>query len=295
MLSIRISRGSLLAILLTMALTLSCCGGRSSEGCEVERSAPQDNNSSSFAEPHKAVISQDPDVIETVWEAGPHADTYVVSMDNTNSSCARCHSPMNWTPTSEEIPASWTARLIDTETGPLLISKMEWANVDCQICHNVEKGQIIGEIAWLEIAPQGIYSEVDTSTALCQKCHLAEGVEGHEAVMVESSHADFLCADCHDAHSTIASCSSAGCHEPFAEECESIETHDKPHSEVTCNACHDGGESKIDWNEELGKWDTFLSEGNAITDEFKPFTSHNVVLEVNCDRCHAPGDHPWDP
>jgi hypothetical protein len=281
--------------MLALALTLSNCVKRPREGCDSESTTPEDGVRSTLVAPLFTATPQNPVSIEALWQEGPHADTYVVAEDKTNNSCARCHSPVNWTPSSEELPASWKVSQIDISPPTPLIAEVEWRNVGCDICHPGEKDQIRGEFAWLEIAPTGGYSDVDTSTVLCQKCHLAENVEGHESVIVESSHADLFCTDCHDAHSITATCSSADCHEPFADECESIETHDKPHSEVTCSACHDGGESKINWNEDLGKWDTFRSEGNEIEDEFKPFTSHNIVLEVNCDRCHEPGNHPWDP
>jgi hypothetical protein len=284
-----------ISLMLTLSLSLSACGSRSKDGCEEESNSPEKGNYSTPVEPLLTATPQDPLLIEALWQDGPHADTHVVAKDNTNNSCARCHSPLNWIPISEEMPASWTASQIEISLPTPLIAKLDWSNVGCIVCHPGEKDQIAGNFAWLEIAPQGIYSEVDTSTSLCQKCHLAGDVEGHYSISVKGSHSEFLCTDCHDAHDTTATCNSAGCHEPFAAECESIETHDKPHAEVTCSACHDGGEPEIEWNDVLQAWDTFNSTSEGNSGESKPYTSHNIVMEVDCDRCHAPGDHPWDP
>jgi hypothetical protein len=281
--------------MLVLALTLSNCGKGPREGCDSEVTTSKDGIQSTLVTPLFIVTPQDPFSVEALWQEGPHADTFVVAEDNTNNSCTQCHSPMNWNPTSENQPVKWTASQIDISPPTPLIDEVEWNNVSCNVCHPGEKDQIRGEFAWLENAPTDEYSEVDSSTVLCQKCHLAGEVEGHHSLDVEGSHSEFLCTDCHDAHSTAATCSSAGCHEPFTAECESIETHDKPHAEVTCSACHDNGEPQIKWNEEFQAWDTFRlsSRGNPV--EYEPYTSHNLTLEVDCDRCHAPGDHPWDP
>jgi hypothetical protein len=282
-------------IMLALALILSHCGKGPREGCDPESTTSKDGIQSTFIAPLFTETPQDPVSVEAIWQEGPHADTYVVAEDQTNNSCAKCHSPMNWNPTSEELLTSGMGNQIEIDLTTPLTDEVEWNKVGCAVCHPGEKDQIKGDFAWLESAPTGDYSEVDSSTALCQKCHLLEEVEGHHSLYVEGSHSEFVCTDCHDAHSTAATCSSAGCHEPFAAECESIETHDKPHAEVTCSACHDCGEPQIKWNEEHQAWDTFRlsSEGNPM--EYKPYTSHNLALEVDCDRCHAPGDHPWDP
>jgi hypothetical protein len=281
--------------MLALALTLSHCGKGPREGCDSESTKSKGGIQSTLIAPLFTATPQDPVSVEAIWQAGPHAATYVVAEDQTSNSCAKYHSPLNWIPTSEELPVNWTASQINFSPPTSPTDEVEWNNVSCIVCHPGEKDQIKGDFAWLESAPTGEYSEVDSSTVLCQKCLLSEEVKGHHSLHVEGSHSEFVCTDCHDAHDTSATCSSTGCHEPFGLECESIETHDKPHAEVTCSVCHDNGEPQIKWNEELQAWDTFYSSSEGNPMEHEPYTSHNLVLEVDCDRCHAPGDHSWDP
>jgi hypothetical protein len=117
----------------------------------------------------------------------------------------------------------------------------------------------------------------------------------HIPFIFEGVHAEQYCIDCHDAHNGSATCGSSTCHQTFGQECIAIETHDKPHSEVTCGGCHDGLGLPIGWNEVIGKWDTFLGGDPRIDQDARPINSHSIVREVDCDRCHSPGDHPWDP
>jgi len=285
----------LLPSLWVLSLALSSCGNKPREGCEPENDPFENGNNITLTEPLLTATPQDPATVEAVWLSGPHAETYVIAEDMTNISCAQCHSPLNWNPSSGEVTVSWT----DGQTGMVhpspLIGEVDWQNIGCVVCHRGEKDQIQGEIAWFDPISMDEYADVESSTALCQKCHRAGEIDGHHSISLEGSHSELLCTDCHDPHNTSATCSSAGCHEPFAAECESIKTHDKPHSQVTCSACHDGEEPQIEWNEELQAWDTFRSGSIGIPMEHEPYTSHNIVRDVDCDRCHAPGDHPWDP
>jgi hypothetical protein len=233
--------------------------------------------------------------IELRWEAGVHAQTYVVDEKGTNSSCAQCHAPIEWQPLSSELPPSWVQAGLKGLSVPAAIAEATWPGVACEVCHPQPRDQITGEIGWLSIPSKSMYEEMDTSTRLCQTCHLPDPGGDHTALVFEGVHSELTCTDCHDAHNGSASCGTTTCHQPFAEECEVIETHDKPHREVTCSGCHDGLGFPIGWNEERGKWDTFNGGDPLIEGQAKAFSSHALVLEVDCDRCHAPGDHPWDP
>jgi hypothetical protein len=283
----------LVRLCLCIFLTLTMVGcGRPREGCDPK---PEESNISNLEDANPTVIPtlQSPEMIQTIWDAGPHADTFVVSEDNTNSSCARCHAPLNWAPTKEDIPVSWVENQIDPATSSSYISNAEWKHVSCSSCHASEEAQRQGNFSWLEIPSLERYSDVETTTQLCQKCHFESPHPGHRALSIDGAHSELLCTDCHDSHDATATC--AACHEPFAQECESIDTHDKPHSEVTCSACHDAGEPEIQWNEELLAWDTFRPDLMNDLDGYESYVSHNILLEVDCDRCHSPGDHPWDP
>jgi len=291
----KIFRCGRLGLFLLLAFLLVACGSRTREGCEPENRTQGYNSGPQVPDPMASHTPQDPEEIRTLWHNSPHANTFILSEDNTNSSCAQCHAPLNWSPTKADIPVSWVEKQLNPAPSSLHISEEAWTHVDCKVCHSSEENQIDGEFAWLEIAPLETYVEMETTTQLCQKCHLETAYDLHQPLLLKGSHADFICTDCHDPHSTTTNCSTSACHEPFAEECERIETHDKPHSEVTCVACHDGDESEIAWNEQRQAWDTVRTSATNHPQEYEPYVSHNIVLAVDCDRCHAPGDHPWDP
>jgi hypothetical protein len=175
----------------------------------------------------------------------------------------------------------------------LLISEQEWQDIGCEVCHPGEPNQISGEIAFLDLDSPDGYLKVSSVKILCDQCHLATDIEGHNSTIVMGTHTEMGCADCHDPHTGAASCTASGCHQTFAEECDPIHTHDKPHREVTCSACHDAQDLKIDWNEDLHAWDTFFPQDEGTPDDYRPHTSHFLLLAVDCDRCHEPGNHPW--
>jgi hypothetical protein len=232
--------------------------------------------------------------VEEQWRTSQHAQSYVDDEGNSNSSCARCHAPFEWQPLSNELPDSWQqAGLSGVEEG-FTIAQSEWSAVGCEVCHPKAAEEIYDEIAWLAIPPLMQYEENSDASLLCVQCHLEQAQHDHQDLILSGVHQELTCTDCHDPHSGVASCSS-GCHQPFAQECESIETHDKPHSQATCSACHDALGLAIGWNEDLEKWDTFVGGDPRQVEDAQPFTSHALALEVDCDRCHAPGDHPWDP
>jgi hypothetical protein len=277
-----------LILVAVLALGLSSCQRRPS--CESE-----DATATVAALATRTPVSLNADQVEQLWTQGVHADTFVEDEEGRNSSCARCHAPMHWQPLSSELPTSWAQNGLTGLSTQIHISESDWSQISCEICHPQVREDVDGEIGWLEIPPMAIYMDVDTSSQLCGYCHLAETNKDHIPFRFEGVHAQLSCIDCHDAHDGSASCGTSTCHQPFAQECIEIETHDKPHSEVTCGGCHDGLGLPIGWNEEIEKWDTFYGGDPRVERAARPFNSHNLVLEVDCDRCHAPGDHPWDP
>lgn len=68
--------------------------------------------------------------------------------------------------------------------------------------------------------------------------------------------------------------------------------HDAYHQAVTCAACHDGSGLEVGPDEEMGRWFTFLPSTSIPNGSHFAFTSHNIVLEVDCSRCHFAGN-PW--
>ncbi|MEK6256332.1 MAG: cytochrome c3 family protein [Chloroflexota bacterium] len=232
----------------------------------------------------------DLDAIYAGWGISPHAHSHVVDDSGNNSNCARCHAPANWIPSMDDMPESCSACKFEVEDPPPFLPEEGWEHIPCKVCHQVDKKEnILPEYSWLEIAQIGEYVEVSSADELCRKCHEVEDLPGHLVVQVDGAHSDYQCIKCHDAHDTAASCSTAGCH-------ESIEPttvgHDDDHQLVSCSACHDGGNLMVGPNEDLGYWTTYFSS-QFDGEELIPFTSHNIVLEVLCERCHYV-ENPWD-
>jgi hypothetical protein len=230
---------------------------------------------------------QDPDTIQLDWESGPHSDTYVVSDEEVNNTCARCHAPLVWVPSVEDMPESCSSCKFEVEQPPPYMPPEDWRPIECQVCHEADGDEVEPEIAWLEIAQIEEYEEVAGATELCQKCHLAGDVAAHTSVVVGGDHEGYECTRCHNAHSTAASCTGEGCHEQMP---EPITGHDQAHANVSCVACHDASSLEVGPHPDTGIWTTFFpSEGE---DSLRAFPSHDTQVSVACDRCHFP-DNPW--
>ncbi len=223
--------------------------------------------------------------IEQAWQGSPHSNTYV---EGDNNVCARCHAPAVFVPSIDDIAESCLVCKFEIAPPPASIAQEEWTNIECNVCHLVNKNdEVEPEYAWLLFLLINEYEQVDSSTELCTKCHADPGLDlpDHTAVVVGGAHADYSCTDCHDAHSTTASCGAAGCHDDMGAD---IPGHDEAHESVSCVACHDAGDMAVGPDEDLGTWITFLppdSEGISF-----PFTSHNTQLEASCERCHYPNN-----
>jgi hypothetical protein len=235
----------------------------------------------------------DPQMILASWEGSPHADTFILDEEGNNNTCARCHAPVVWLPSMDDVPESCLVCKFELTDPPPLIPENEWVTIECNICHEVDKkGNVEPEYAWLEIAQIDEYAEVESATVLCQKCHAEVELSGHAVPKLGGAHADYVCTDCHDAHDTQASCSTAGCHEDVLDPEKAIQGHDTDHQQVSCVACHDVGEMDVDLDEELGIWTTYIidsfGEGEKV-----PLISHNTLLQAPCERCHY-ADNPWN-
>ncbi len=234
-------------------------------------------------------------VIQQYWESGAHASTFVEGLNGNNNTCARCHAPVNWFPSIDDMPESCFACKFEVSDPPPFIAENEWANISCNICHrldkkdNVEPGYI-----YLEVAAIEEYSEVATTTELCQKCHTPVDLPDHEVAELAGAHAEYACTECHDAHGAEAvSCGSVGCHDDVIDPAAAIAGHDQDHQRVSCGACHDAAGMQVAFIEELDIWTTIVS-GSMETDQGgMALTSHNILKEASCDRCHFE-NNPWD-
>jgi hypothetical protein len=231
---------------------------------------------------------KDPEVIQTMWEGSPHANTFVVSDAGENNTCSSCHSRYNYIPAIDDIPEECFACKFEVDDPEPYIEEKYWVHVDCLNCHRPDKKKVDPAIAWLEFALIEEYSEVSSVTELCDKCHLASDVNQHFSIVVGGDHPEYECTECHNAHDTTASCSASGCHEGTLSQDPAIPGHDEDHTSVTCVACHDADKLDIGFIEELGVWTTLSISG----DEPRAFTSHNIVLDAPCERCHF-AENPW--
>jgi len=282
-----------LAALLLLALSITACGTTADPTAPPATLPVQGSATEASAEATEvpADLPPDPEAITQSWQGGAHASTFVTTEEGTNSTCARCHSPVNWIPTMDDIPESCLTCKFTVEPPPPLIPENEWADIPCMVCHRVDKkGVVEAEYAWLEIAQIEEYADVDSADALCGKCHGGVDLPGHQAIVVGGVHAEFLCTECHNAHDTLAGCTTGGCHDGLEE--ASIAGHTGAHQLVSCVACHDASGMEVGPSEQAGQWTTLLPASEAGMGD-PGFVSHNIQLAASCDRCHF-ADNPWD-
>jgi hypothetical protein len=227
-----------------------------------------------------------PDPIQSGWEASAHANSYVLDELGMNSTCARCHAPVNYIPSMEDMPDSCATCKFEIEPPAPLIAEADWEGISCNICHQVKKGEVDPEYAWLAIPPIDEYEDMATTTELCMKCHTVEDVAGHTGFELAGAHLANTCTDCHDAHSTAATCSSEVCHADVINPSTPIPGHDEDHMMVACWTCHDASGLVVGPDDEEN-WITF--EASTL----KPFVSHNIVKEAPCEHCHFL-NNPWN-
>ena len=227
-----------------------------------------------------------PDSIQPLWEASPHAHTYVLDELGMNSTCALCHAPINYVPSMEDMPEACSTCKFEVEPPPPTIAEADWDNVPCNVCHRVKKGEVQPEYAWLAIPPIDEYEDLNSTTDLCLKCHGQSDIAGHEMPDLANAHAGYTCTQCHDAHSTIATCASEICHANAKTPTPPIPGHDADHQAVTCWACHDAAGLAVGPDGQ-GNWTTLLPASSI------PYASHNIVKQASCDRCHFV-NNPWN-
>ena len=264
--------------------------------------ATEGSGDSSDNDPDSATGADPAAVAQQEWQTSAHASSFVLDTEGSNNACARCHSPKNWMPTLDDIPESCQACKFELAPPPPLIVESDWLHVNCIMCHQEDKkGNIQPEVSWLEIPALDEYASVETPSELCLKCHNTEDVAEHGQVLVGSGHADMQCTECHSPHSTTATCSTGDCHSDVLSDTDLIIGHDEDHSDVSCAACHDSAGWDVGPHPETGIWTTFspwshevkvVEEDSILQTGTVPFLSHDLGLEVNCERCHF-SENPW--
>ncbi|HSM24654.1 MAG TPA: hypothetical protein VK856_07325 [Anaerolineaceae bacterium] len=239
----------------------------------------------------------DPELISLEFEKSSHASTYVTDAAGNNNSCAKCHSPIEWAPTMADIPESCFTCKFELSDPPPFIAESQWQSITCKVCHQTDKkGNVDPEISWLEVAALDEYTVVANASELCLKCHAPSNIREHVAIQIAGVHDELLCTDCHDAHNPATSCGDSSCHEGLQDPDKIIPGHDEDHVNVACVACHDASGMEVGPHAETGIWTTFAAwsvqlEGNS-ENGIRPFISHNISLESNCERCHF-SENPW--
>lgn len=221
-----------------------------------------------------------------MWETSPHAQTYVLDELGMNSTCARCHAPVEYIPSMDDMPESCASCKFEVDPPPPLIAEEAWGNIPCKVCHQIKRGDVDPSYAWLAIPPIDEYEDIATTTDLCIKCHTNVDIAKHTNIDVAGAHLGYTCTQCHNAHSTTASCLTGSCHSDVLTRITTIPGHDDNHIAVTCGACHDATGLVVGPNEE-GNWITFQPASSI------PTASHNIAKESLCERCHFL-NNPWN-
>lgn len=231
--------------------------------------------------------------IQSDWNGSPHAAAYVLDESDHNNRCSRCHSPINWQPTMDDLPESCFSCKFELEDPAPFIAEEDWLDIPCQVCHEVgKKDKVDPAYKWLEIAQLDEYAEVSSTTELCKKCHETVGFDGHGGINDLGVHSDLTCTTCHNAHSTQASCLSAGCHDDVLFSDSATPGHQEEHELVSCVACHDAGGKELGFRDSDGLFTTMEEVLENDGDSVFFFASHNLQLESNCQDCHFT-ENPW--
>jgi len=231
------------------------------------------------------------------WQKSPHAHTYDLEK-GPNTYCARCHSPRNWDAQATiGKPPNCVSCKFPFEDEPRispdnpLVSRSEWQDIRCNVCHRMQDGVAGTEVVWWE-QEAGSYKEVADNTMLCQKCHTNTDVLRHRRGVGQPAHPDFECTSCHDAHSTRADCRAEGCHPGLATDVPEV-MHDSAHDSLSCVACHDAQGLEVGPLEDGTVWVTWRTTELLGRSTTEPYQSHAITREVDCQRCHHAGN-PWE-
>ena len=231
------------------------------------------------------------DVAQAAWEQSAHADTYDMGL-GANTTCARCKSPWNWDPLQEaaavEALDCGACKRIPGAARPDLASGIQvfeddWEDISCPICHIP-----IGDSYYTSVAfwnqQSGQYESVQSTTELCAHCHEGRhGFEVIEEIEATIAHEDMQCVECHGSHGEPSRCSD--CHD--LSDSPTLFEHDR-HPSVNCAGCHDAGGLTIWYETDLNSqhYEEYVTRrfAHALTS----WPSHNLRLEVRCQRCHHP-------
>ena len=92
----------------------------SNEPLESESTLPIIDSPTDQVVPTSMIEDTEPDpaAIQAAWQSSPHADTFILDLNGQNNTCARCHAPINWSPSMDELPESCFACKFELEAPP---------------------------------------------------------------------------------------------------------------------------------------------------------------------------------
>ena len=230
----------------------------------------------------------------TKWQSSPHGNTYDLGK-GPNTFCSRCHSPQNWDPAAKpDAPPNCVSCKFDTDatvriakSNPL-VAQADWRNIGCEVCHRVENGMASAQVAWFDKATAK-YESVANAAALCEKCHTDTDVLRHRRDLGKAAHVGLQCTQCHDAHTTKASCTASQCHANVSK----VAGHDAAHANVSCTACHDATALSVGPENKTKIWTTWRTTEVNGRKTTAGYVSHNLQKPVDCARCHF-AKNPWN-
>lgn len=182
----------------------------------------------------------------------------------------------------------------------------------CELCHEVQAGVVLEIAASQEQAASQPGTGMD-GNSMCPQCHDVRG--GGNA------HPGLGCNDCHDPHSTAASCTDSGCHSALRQNavfavpptptdghpksgssfcggtnCHAAATavadsafsiHRSSHARVSCVACHTASGMQTGPLPDGSSWVLLQEVKNANAEvTLKPAFAHGIQLDVDCTTCH---------
>ncbi|NJD75558.1 MAG: ammonia-forming cytochrome c nitrite reductase subunit c552 [Candidatus Methanoperedens sp.] len=257
------------------------------------------------------------------WKESGHNNS-AFGIDHNRSSCARCHSPINWNP------------LNSTE----IIAPEDYKGVTCAICHNIhDMGDWLKKTgkpyAWYNRDAynrtthfRANYTMMATTTELCTNCHQNRpeysvpgwGSRGPHGAVVphvstqkemfngsfKDSSMKFECANCHMYNKTT---DPANTTEPVLPDSQKVTGHtfrmnvSGLQGETACSGCHTGemnlsglidkiqAETKTKWNATNATVENAWATYNAFTGEKN--SSGNMLAEAYFKLYEVSNDGSW--
>ena len=191
-------------------------------------------------------------------------------------------------------------------------------SIECKICHEMSGETVLHTIGWLDQLT-GRHETIAESEILCNKCHKNTEKEDQQIVLNGVAHVSDKCLDCHNPHTTSASCTNSGCHTNLlqgkrvsvatpadghqvtgdaicgGDSCHPAATqaalsdltiHGARHAAVVCFACHAAGDIQVERLRKTGAGG--ISNTTAVDGTPMPYSAifHDITRQVDCTRCH---------